>query len=201
MNCCIRCPNPWCPKEKGENLFKNNGALAIHLSLSQSCQDYVTEMQHRSNVCLNENNSNQQDNNEESNDSFQNASEILNPNINDDEIESEDTSLSSVNDSVSDNFNVMGNDQYAFDCSYVSFSDTSMSTSSGSNDLNSVTINEHPTKKRNHVFVSTIEQQSMVKLLKILEDINCPDYALPKILNWACEAYQNKFNFDPDCTT
>ena len=64
MNCCIRCPNPWCPKEKGENLLKNNGALAIHLSLSQSCQDYVTEIQHRSNVCLNENNSNQQDNNE-----------------------------------------------------------------------------------------------------------------------------------------
>ena len=92
--------------------------------------------------------SNQQDNNEESNDSFQNASEILNPNINDDEIESEDTSLSSVNDSVSDNFNVMGNDQYAFDCSYVSISDTSMSISSGSNDLNSVTINEHPTKKK-----------------------------------------------------
>ena len=73
-----------------------------------------------------------------------------------------------------------------------------MSTSSGSNDLNSVTINEHPTKKMNHVFVSTIEQQSMVKLLKMLEDTNCPDCALPKILNWAREAHKNKFNFDPD---
>ena len=30
----------------------------------------------------------------------------------------------------------------------------------------------------NHVFICTIEQQTIVKLLKIIEDMNCPDHAL-----------------------
>jgi hypothetical protein len=41
------------------------------------------------------------------------------------------------------------------------------------------------------------EQCAMVKLLKILEDMNCPDYALGSILDWALEAYMDGFTFAP----
>ena len=84
MNCCIECPNPWCPRERGHP-FRNNGSLAIHLSLSQTCQDCETAIQHGSNVFLNANIDSQQDNDEKSNDFPDNANENINFNGDDDE--------------------------------------------------------------------------------------------------------------------
>jgi hypothetical protein len=38
----------------------------------------------------------------------------------------------------------------------------------------------------------------MVKLLKLLEDMNCPDYALAEVIDWAHDAYiLDGFEFSP----
>ena len=87
----------------------------------------------------------EQDNNEEANDFPDNADGCINCKCDDDKNKNDDTSLSSINNSLNDCSNLMANDDHAFDCSHVS-SDI-MSTSSGSTDLNSVAIDEHPTKK------------------------------------------------------
>ena len=36
----------------------------------------------------------------------------------------------------------------------------------------------------------TTQQAATVKLMKLLDDMNCPDYAFPKLLNWAVETQQ-----------
>ena len=41
----------------------------------------------------------------------------------------------------------------------------------------------------------------MVNLMKILEDMNCPDTALTKIIDWARAAYNEGFNFNPASKT
>jgi hypothetical protein len=37
----------------------------------------------------------------------------------------------------------------------------------------------------------------MIKLLKLLEDMNCPDYALVAVVDWAHAAYLDGFDFTP----
>ena len=41
----------------------------------------------------------------------------------------------------------------------------------------------------------------MVNLMKILEDMNCPDTALTKIIDWARAAYNEGYNFNPASKT
>lgn len=41
-------------------------------------------------------------------------------------------------------------------------------------------------KPRTH-FVLTTQQCAIAKLMKLLDDMNCPDYAFPKLLEWAIE--------------
>ena len=53
----------------------------------------------------------------------------------------------------------------------------------------------HARKKLRPNFVVTSQQRSMVKLIKLLDDMNCPDYALPKILEWALENERNQVSF------
>jgi hypothetical protein len=43
----------------------------------------------------------------------------------------------------------------------------------------------------------TLEQRCMVGLLKLLEDMNCPDYALASVVDWAHAAYRDGFDFAP----
>ena len=47
----------------------------------------------------------------------------------------------------------------------------------------------------------TQEQRSIITLLKLLEDMNCPDDALPKILTWAHDSHAMGFNFAPHTTS
>jgi hypothetical protein len=42
-----------------------------------------------------------------------------------------------------------------------------------------------------------MEQGCMVKLLKLLEDMDYPDYALAQVIDWAHNAYQAGFEFAP----
>ena len=53
----------------------------------------------------------------------------------------------------------------------------------------------HARKKLRPNFVVTSQQRSMVKLIKLLDDMNCPDYALPKILEWALDNERNQVSF------
>ena len=45
-----------------------------------------------------------------------------------------------------------------------------------------------------HIF--TQEQRSTIDLMKILEDMNCPDTALPQLLTWARKAHIHNITFD-----
>jgi hypothetical protein len=46
-----------------------------------------------------------------------------------------------------------------------------------------------------------VEHQSIVNLLKILEDAQCPDCMLQKVLQWVYNAAKLKgFDFDPKAT-
>ena len=46
-----------------------------------------------------------------------------------------------------------------------------------------------------------IEHRNIVNLLKLLEDAQCPDYMLQKILQWAYNAKLEGFDFNPKATT
>ena len=45
-----------------------------------------------------------------------------------------------------------------------------------------------------HIF--TQEQRSTIDLMKILEDMNCPDTALPQLLTWTRKAHIHNITFD-----
>ena len=49
--------------------------------------------------------------------------------------------------------------------------------------------------------IYTLEQRCMVNLLKILEDMNCPDTAVTKIIKWAKTSYDAGFDFNPASKT
>ncbi|KAI2491812.1 hypothetical protein MHU86_22751 [Fragilaria crotonensis] len=46
-----------------------------------------------------------------------------------------------------------------------------------------------------------IEHRNIVNLLKLLEDAQCPDYMLQKVLQWAYNAKLEGFDFNPKATT
>ena len=58
-----------------------------------------------------------------------------------------------------------------------------------------VSLKFHARKKLRPNFVVTSQQRSMVKLMKLLDDMNCPDYALHKILEWALDNERNQVSF------
>ena len=45
-------------------------------------------------------------------------------------------------------------------------------------------------------FIFSMKQAYIVKLMKLLDDMNCPDYALPSILKWVCDVQDYNHNFD-----
>jgi hypothetical protein len=49
----------------------------------------------------------------------------------------------------------------------------------------------------NSTNVVTKEQRCMIKLLKLLKDMECRNYALAQVIDWAHDAYQQGFNFAP----
>ena len=51
----------------------------------------------------------------------------------------------------------------------------------------------------NQIF--TTNQICVIKLLKLLEDMQCPDTAMEKILTWARECFLKKFDFNPPSKT
>ena len=46
-----------------------------------------------------------------------------------------------------------------------------------------------------------VEHRNIVNLLKLLEDAQCPDYMLQKVLEWAYNAKLDGFDFNPTATT
>jgi hypothetical protein len=46
-----------------------------------------------------------------------------------------------------------------------------------------------------------VEHRNIVNLLKLLEDAQCPDYMLQKVLKWAYNAKSEGFDFNPRATT
>jgi hypothetical protein len=46
-----------------------------------------------------------------------------------------------------------------------------------------------------------VEHRNIVNLLKLLEDAQCPDYMLQKVLEWAHNAKLDGFDFNPRATT
>ena len=49
--------------------------------------------------------------------------------------------------------------------------------------------------------IFTKEQRSIIKLMKLLDDMNSPDYAMYQILSWARSAYIEGFTFNPNTKT
>ena len=45
--------------------------------------------------------------------------------------------------------------------------------------------------------IFTLEQRCMVILIKLVEDMNCPDSAVTRIIDWAKKAFNDGFNFNP----
>ena len=59
---------------------------------------------------------------------------------------------------------------------------------------NSVVIDDRPTKRYKSHFVTTARQSAIVKLVMLLDDMNCPDYALQNILQWVVEAQRERIS-------
>ena len=45
-----------------------------------------------------------------------------------------------------------------------------------------------------------VKHQNIINLLRLLEDAQCPDYMLQQILQWACNAKSEGFDFNPKAT-
>lgn len=51
-------------------------------------------------------------------------------------------------------------------------------------------------KRKRNEFVVTTQQAAIVKLMKLLDDMNCPDHAFTKMLEWAVETQKDNVTFD-----
>ena len=49
--------------------------------------------------------------------------------------------------------------------------------------------------------IYTAEQKHIIKLIKLLDDMNCPDYAFESIITWAREAFLDNYAFNPSAKT
>ena len=66
--------------------------------------------------------------------------------------------------------------------------------------LSTDAVPEMDDAKNADAYVSfTTEQMSMIKLIRLLDSFNAPDYAVEEVLQWAEEAYSAGFNFRPKC--
>ncbi len=52
-----------------------------------------------------------------------------------------------------------------------------------------------------HILQHDVEHKCIVELVSLLESLQCPDYALEKILHWANNAKQQQFSFTPRAYT
>ena len=97
--------------------------------------------------------------------------------------------LENLNQNVIQNEDYILNDTSSFSSNSISSIDT--------------TINNDFNTKQNSILgnIFTTEQQCMIKLIKLLEDMNCPDSAVTKIIDWARTSYMSGFDFNPTSKT
>ena len=88
------------------------------------------------------------------------------------------------------------NDDNSIDDTYSINSESSLSS-------NDTYLNDDDCLQHEQVLgnIFTRDQRYMIKLIKLLEDMNCSDTAVTKIIDWAREAYLDGFEFQPPSKT
>ena len=94
-----------------------------------------------------------------------------------------------MNNNFSQNEDNIYNDTYSISSNNISSDDT--------------TIDNGLDTKQNAILgnIFTTEQQCMIRLVKLLEDMNCPDDAVTRIIDWARTSYTSGFDFNPTSKT
>ena len=201
----MKCLNPFCTKKGIE--CKSQRGLNRHLYNNEDCLIYYTTKLHNDNV----NTIKQFKTKSIINNIFDNAelnrstkrlcTESRNNNDNnffdENNITNNNTTIpENLELLLFDNYDNMSND----DNNYMddTYSINSQSTLS-SNDtyLDDNCLQNEPILGN----IFTCDQRCMIKLIKILEDMNCPDTAVTKIIDWAREAYLDGFEFKPPSKT
>ena len=60
---------------------------------------------------------------------------------------------------------------------------------------------QQPVNTKSKLTCYTTDQKCVVSLMRILDKMNAPDYALQSILQWAQTSYRNNCNFNPKVQT
>jgi hypothetical protein len=65
------------------------------------------------------------------------------------------------------------------------------------NDMDGYAFDDNDIEANEPTVSCTTEQRSMVKLMKLLDDMEAPDYAVESIMEWAQTALSEGFDFRP----
>ena len=206
----LRCINPHC--SKSNKTFKSQRGLTYHLNNSKNCMTYLTLH------CFNVDSNNVKNTFNHMKPSFNDAmlpnkidlmpshnNSIFHNNVNSNKkhhlLHDNTTTIdkrlhlsNSVNANINNTSEIANNNK----TQNISFFPTSDSDNENNETADSKCIMEEPSTFNN---IFTQEQRSIITLLKLLEDMNCPDDALPKILTWAHDSYAMGFNFTPHTTS
>ena len=199
----MECLNPFCSK-KGIK-FKTQRGLNRHLYYHKHCLSYFTQT-HNKNKNVNEqyntyNHTFYHSKNDPTTKRLctekRYNNDLINNNTNNDIPNANNIITNNTELLLFDNyFNFSDNDDNSIDDTY-SF-DSQSTLSSNDSYLNDDECLQHEQVLGN---IYTCNQRCMNKLIKILEDMNCPDTAVTKIMNWAREAYMEGFEFKPPSKT
>ena len=192
----FKCINPFCPHGKNKKIYTTKRGLFAHYNNSNKCMKLVTKkcFNIQKSIVMNSTVPNIMAQ------SFLNNETFMNETIKDisfSEKVRETNYFNKITDDIIfyDDNSTVSSSQSSIASSVLS-TDMELKTNehgSCSNEQDSI----HTTSTNSLPTIFTVEQRSIISLMKILEDMNCPDDALPKILAWAHKAYIDGFEFSP----
>ena len=203
----MECLNPLCPK-KGKK-YKSQRGINRHLYGNKNCTLYYLELYNNNNLYkkkyskLNTNTLNNFHVTEINQPTKKNCTERVHYN-NNVYFHSNNTNTNK-NYTLPDNMELLlsdlhndnsDNDDNSMDDTYSINSESSLSS-------NDTYLNDDDCLQNEQVLgnIFTRDQRCMIKLIKLLEDMNCSDTAVTKIIDWAREAYLDGFEFQPPSKT
>ena len=191
----LKCFNPFCPRK--QSYFKNQKGLELHLLNNKSCLFHLINDSNninlaKYNLTLTDIDTNYHVNKRlctDSNNTMYQNSHALQPATN---YFTDDMQY------MLDDANALNDDDNSHDSTYSAGSVTSLSDKENLDQWFETENNDNELVLGN---IYTLEQRCMINLMKILEDMNCPDTALTKIIDWARAAYNKSFDFNPASKT
>jgi hypothetical protein len=185
----IHCPNPFC--HQNGKVFATEGAFTNHLSGSQSCMEFA--LNRRSNGMVTLQSPQAYISTSQLHETFHITSTrpvaLLRRDM-----------VNTLADSILDPTNAVDVESASRSIGHLSnHSDAYPNDNGDFQDAGKYVITQttHPPDLPTNAFIHTTDQKWTVALLKLLDDMNAPDYAFTDLLLWARAATDNQYSFHP----